>query len=363
MSDLKLGIAGQGSIAATRAQMEDRSPEAARGKAIKGYDEVKTYISGLRQDVTLRVKYGSGTGEMALGKESRTARFFKGDRSELTAETLAKTVEKRFGAVAGEKFKAVLQDADGNLDLHRDKVLSAFREVETMMGLGNRVGAFERRDFPVKTGEAAVKTFVDHYPSRYQEGQGIPKDGMLLSGRFYGDIVRRGHAVYENGVLNVGRGLQGRTEEQNFEALKSYFSNELGIDPNDKVKMQNAMNNVLNFFEQNCYNTAAGEASDRLNFYSGAHEIEFEGTISFDGTDLQMKRSVRTELKEIVVLPRGGGGAYDRLTGWRYQAEDGFRIPLEATFVPNAEFKPEAMVDASRMEFVERGQRTVTIED
>ncbi len=359
MKDLKLGSAGLGSIAATRAHLEERRPVAAQGKEIKGYDQVKAYISGLRHDVTLRVKHGSGTGEMALGKQSAMARFFKGDRSELTAATLSNTVEQRFGGVARDTFMAALRDADGNLDLHRDKVLSAFRQVEEKMGLGNRVGAFEHRAFPVKTGEAAVKTFVDHYPSRHQEGQGVASDGMLLSGRFFGDIVQRGHAYYENGVLNVGRGLQGRTEEQNLQTLKRYFSEGLGIDPNDKTRMQNAMNNILNFFEQNCYITAAGEACDRMGFYSGAHEIEFEGTISFDGKDLQMKRSVRTELKELVLQ---GSQPYDRLTGWRYQAEDSFRMPLESAFVANADFKPESMVDASRTEFVERGQRTVSVD-
>ncbi len=359
MKDLKLGSVGHGGVEQTRTRLDNDGFTAARGRDVKGYDEVKTYIAGLKHNVTLRVKHGSGTGELSLGKESGVARLFKGDRSELTATTLAKTVEKRFGSAAREKFMQSLTDADGNVDLRRDKVLAAFGDVEKMLGLDKRIGAFEHRELPAKTGEAAVKTFVDYYPTRVVEGKGKERDGMLLSGAFFGDIVDRGTAIYENGVLKIKRGLTDRTPDQNFEALKTYFTEQLGIDPNDKTKMQNAMNNVLNFFEQNCYIGAAGEASDKLGFPAGGNEMEFEGTISFDGTNLQMVRSMQTEMKEIVI---DGTKFYDRLTGWRYQAEDRFSLPLASTFVPNKEFKPETMFDASRVESVERGQRTVTIE-
>ena len=362
MKDLKLGSAGMGSLAATRAEMEGHinGRDAARGnRESKGYEEVKSYLSGLRQNVTVRVKHGSGTDELALGKQSRMARLFKGDRSELTAATLTKVVTDRFGYVAGQKFLESLQNGEGRLDLHRDKVLSAFGEIETMMGTDKLKGALQKHDFGTLRGADAIEAFKRGYP---KPDAGTEHDGMKLSTRFFGDIVARGRVDYDGGVLKIRRNLEDYDPNINFMTLKRFFTEKLGIAPENKEQMQNAMNNVLCFFEQSTYITAAGEACNRLGFPSGVQDddISFQGTIAVEGTDVVMKRDIRSDLKEFVVE---GTRFFARETGWRYQAEDQFRLPLQSTFVPHSEFKLDALVDAHRVEYAERGQREVMIDD
>ena len=354
--DLRLGLRSQGSMQTTLDQARERTLDSAEGQRAKGYDEVKAYIGTLGANATLRVKHGSGEGELALGKQNLAARLFKGDRSELTAHTLANVVKKRFGAVAQSDFLARLTQANGRFDVSRDAVLAALAGVEEKMGLSNLRGEFERRPVPDLTGETAVKVFSEDYPSRMKSGQGIAEDGLDLSGRFHGDIVLRGHARVENGVLHVGRGLEGSTPEQNLAELKKFFSEQLGIDSNDTTQMSNAMNNVLNFFDQNCYISAAGRAADSLKFNSGDHDIKFEGTLKLDGANLSITRSISTNLKEAVVE---SGGLFDRESGWRYQAEDSFKLPLANALVPNTEFKPESMTEARRTQNLEKGQRQV----
>jgi hypothetical protein len=362
MKDLKLGITGSGSIIATQEQMENRLKMVeARGNpdATKAYDEVKTFLSGMQKNVTVRVKHGSGTGELALGKQSGIARLFKGDRSELTAKTLHKTVAERFGRVAGDKFDAALRDNEGRLDLHRDKVLAAFRQVESEMGVDKLTGAFQRHDFGTLQNGQAIAAFKRGYP---KPNDSVERDGMKLSARFFGDIVTRGRVDYEDGALSIRRNLEDYDPEINFITLKRFFMEKLGIAPEDKERMQNAMNNVLCFFEQSTYITASGEACDRLGFPSGVYndDLYFRGVISVEGTDLVMKRDIRAELKEMVLQ---GTGFFARETGWRYQAEDQFRLPMQSTYVPHAEFKLDALVDARRVEYAERGQREVAVGD
>jgi hypothetical protein len=361
MKDLKLGSSGMGSLAATRERMEGRvnDPNAARGdRAAKGYDEVKSYLSGLRQNVTVRVKHGSGTGELALGKQSGMARLFKGDRSDLTAATLAKAVTDRFGYVAGQKFLASLRNGEGRLDLHRDNVLAAFRGIETMMGVDKLTGALQKHDFGTLRGDDAIKAFERGYPNR---STGTEWDGMKLSSRFFGDIVNRGRVDYEGGVLRIRRDLEDYDPNINFMTLKRFFTEKLGIALEDKDRMQNAMNNVLCFFEQTSYTSPAEDAHLRLGLNPGFQDKDtnFEGTISFDGTDLVMKRDIRVDLTEVAF--EGHKPVY-RETGWRYQAEDRFRLPLQSACVPHSEFKLDALVDAYRVEYAERGQRTVAID-
>jgi hypothetical protein len=361
MKDLKLGNMGMGSVAATRKHMQNRVEEGERkvDRESKGYAELKSYVSALKKNVTVRVKHGSGTGELALGKQSGVARLFKGDRSDLTAATLAKIVGDRFGVKAGQEFLGYLKVGDDRFDLHRDKVLLAFSQFETLMGLDKLTGRLEMRDLGTLEGKPAIEAFDSGYPNR---SLGTERDGMKLSSSFYGDIVNRGRVDIENGVLTIRPGLQGRSQEDNFTTLKGFFTEKLGIPAEDKERMQNAMNNVLCFFEQNTHNVAVGDACLQLGFIPAVSEddIQFEGTIAFNGTDLVMKREIRADLKERVFMP--GGGAITKETGWRYEAADKFRLPLESALVPHADFKLDALVDARRAERAERGQRQVVLE-
>lgn len=359
MADFKLGASGRRGVDATLNEIKNNGLPTREGEQAKPYEEVKAYIGTLRDNATLRVKHGSTAGELALGKETKTARLFKGDRSELTANTLASIVQKRFGQLAANTFLERLQTREGGFDVSRANVLGAFAEVEKLAGMDRLKGDFERRNLPSKTGADAVDTFVSHYPSRLEEGKGKALDGLALSGRFFGDIIERGNARFEHGILRVGRGLDGSTPEKNAEELKRFFAEGLGIDPEDKKKTQNAMNNLLNFFDQNCYITATAEAATAIGLTPGSSRIAFEGTVKLEGSELSIRRNITADVKEMVLV---GSGMLDRETGWRYQAEDHFRLPLAETFVSNMDFRPEAMTDASRVESLERGQRAVSID-
>ncbi len=310
--------------------------------------------------MTVRVKHGSGTGELALGKQSGIARLFKGDRSELTAMTLSKMVAERFGVSAGLNFEGALRDNEGRFDLHRDKVLAAFRQVESMLRVDNLTGVFQRHDFGTLQDDQAIAAFKRAYP---KPDASMELDGMKLSARFYGDIVPRSRVDYEGGALTIRRNIEDYDPQINFITLKRFFMEKLGIAPEDKERMQNAMNNVLCFFEQTTYLTAADEACVRLGFLAGLQNdlIHFRGVISVEGTDLVMKRDIRSDLKEGLLDQKGR--LLLRETGWRYQAEDQFRVPMQSIYVPHAEFKLDALVDARRVEYAERGQREVAVGD
>jgi hypothetical protein len=360
MKDLKLGITGSGSNIATLEHMKKefhRVKAPGRPDDTKAYDELKTFLSGIQKNVTVRVKHGSGTGELALGKQSGIARLFKGDRSELTAMTLSKMVAERFGVSAGLHFENALRDNEGRFDLHRDKVLAAFRQVESMLRVDNLTGVFQRHDFGTLQDDQAIAAFKRGYP---KPDASVELDGMKLSARFYGDIVPRSRVDYEGGALTIRRNIEDYNPQINFITLKRFFMEKLGIAPEDKERMQNAMNNVLCFFEQNTYFGAANEACVRLGFDPGLEDdlVHFRGVISVEGTDLVMKRDIRADLKELI---------HEKFlkieTGWRYQAEDHFRVPMQSIYVPHAEFKLDALVDARRVEYAERGQREVAVGD
>ena len=227
-----------------------------------------------------------------------------------------------------------------------------------MMGADKLTGAFQRHDFGILRGADAIKAFEESYPKR---DCSIDHDGMKFSRNFYGDIVPRCRVDYEGGVLTIRPGIKDYDPNINYMTLKRFFTERLGIALEDKERMQNAMNNVLCFFEQNSYIYPASTACQRLGFNAGVQsdDIHFEGTIAVDGADLVMKRDIRADLKEFVV---NGNQFFARETGWRYQAEDQFRLPLQSAFVPHPEFKLDALVDAHRVEYAERGQRTVAID-
>lgn len=116
MADLRLGGFGQGSTQTTLDRLNEHSFSgiSQEGTKAQGYQELKAYVSQLGANATLRVKNSNSRSELALGKQGFFARLFKGDRSELTANTIARLVQENLSLPGADNFLNLLRNENGN---------------------------------------------------------------------------------------------------------------------------------------------------------------------------------------------------------------------------------------------------------
>lgn len=366
MADLKLGGFGQGGVQNTLDALNNNGFGGIRpdGAKAKSYQELKAHVSQLGQNATLRVKNGNSARELALGTEGRVARWWKGDRNELTAHTIAKLVNSSLPGKSDERILSILRNPDGTYDVSRDRVLQAFNAVEEMYGLNTSNAPFQRKDLPSLQGTDAVKAFKDVYPNAPRakvDGTFPPGvetlDGKYeVSGKFYGDVILRGTVKYNEKTENLEiNNKPSGNPQQNLDEIYRFFSEKLGIDSSNKSLMQNYMNNILNYAHQDNYHGVVGFGAESVGLAGAAsHDVRNEVSIGFRNGHVMMERRIDADLKD-VDLPNY---ISKKETGWRFAATERFSLPFDTLAVPMHHYDAGQMRDASRVQYLEQGRRT-----
>jgi hypothetical protein len=378
MADLRLGGFGQGSTQTTLDRLNEHSFSgiSQEGTKAQGYQELKAYVSQLGANATLRVKNSNSRSELALGKQGFFARLFKGDRSELTANTIARLVQENLSLPGADNFLNLLRNENGDgYDVSRDRLLAAFTQIESMKGLDNLVAPFERRAMPGLMGAAAAERFKAEYPSQI-DATSAPSnpiaEGIRLNSKIYGDVMNRGTVRFdaESGRLFIDNKFTKATHDDGSFAVENarqavrFFTDVLRLDPSDKKDqrvIQNAMNNVLSFFTQTNYIEAARVGGKEIGAVEvAAHRIDFAGSISARDGMISIERETNAQL----VNWDTQNGILNKETGWRYRAVDSFGLPLDyVSLAPHKDFDAGSVEDASRVQFLEKGQRRVADDD
>ncbi len=355
---IKLGGIGSGDVAATMNAVQDRGLRNAADQKANNFDQIKSYVSGLPGDAVLRVKYGSTTGELSLGKEGWWARTFKGERNELTTAVLKSAVEAKFGAGLASVFENKITMNGEGYKLTKADIAAAFSEIEQLAGRGNETGAFERKLIPDTTPEQTKADFVRYCPSKAEILTDVG-DYSLHRG-VVGDIINRGTVTLDNGMLKISRGrTDDHSVDTNLENILQFFEQKLGIDRNDKAQMNNTISNVLMFFDQNSYISPLGEGvQSQLGKNMGENNPRFTVTLTVADGKIHARRDAFVDNVSELVISRDG--PYESKTGWRFTAGHSFDIPVDKALQSHTDFQPTDIENAARTEYFERGQREVS---